>query len=306
MGNQMFQFAFALRTLQVSEDKRLYINGLIHSFMKDKRSVSLHHFHLTDKCYVCSKCQSYVKLLQFCFSVLATCGIRGTIDFFRKFYAFHRTKNGCVALNKGGIYFTTSSYDVLPVRNEVRDAHIYGGFMNVRVIDGMLGELRQVFSVKTPPSPDNQLMLNEIRACNAVCLHIRRGDYKLFPQLQVCNESYYANAVKLAVSELDSPVFYVFSTGHEDVEWVRKNYSFDAEVRYVDLDNPDYEELRLMMACKHFIVSNSTFSWWAAILSDAAGDEKRVWAPDEWLKGCKTDMLPETWTVLNTRQEATL
>ena len=51
---------------------------------------------------------------------------------------------------------------------------------------------------------------------------------------------------------------------------------------YIDLNNPDYEDFRLMYSCKHFIVSNSTFSWWAQYLGEDKG--KIVIAPDVWHK----------------------
>ena len=84
------------------------------------------------------------------------------------------------------------------------------------------------------------------------------------------------------------------------MEWVRSHYRFDAEMHYVDLDNPDYEELRLMMACKHFIIANSTFSWWAAVLSNAAGAAKQVWAPAEWWRGSGINMALDEWITLRT------
>ena len=46
-------------------------------------------------------------------------------------------------------------------------------------------------------------------------------------------------------------VFYIFTNNHKEVEWIKENYDFSGfEVRYVDLDNPDYEDLRLMYHCK--------------------------------------------------------
>ena len=72
----------------------------------------------------------------------------------------------------------------------------------------------------------------------------------------------------LIANKIENPVFYIFSTGARDIEYIKKNYSFKYLVKYINLDNPDYEELRLMTMCKHFILSNSSFSWWAQYLCE--------------------------------------
>lgn len=81
--------------------------------------------------------------------------------------------------------------------------------------------------------------------------------------------------------------FFVFSNTRKDLEWIKENYHFydksgnrPLRMVYVDLNNPDYEELRLMYSCKHFIISNSTFSWWGAYLGSYDG--KIVLAPYRW------------------------
>jgi hypothetical protein len=65
------------------------------------------------------------------------------------------------------------------------------------------------------------------------------------------------------------------------MDLVRNEFNFDDEYFYFeDGDDPVWEKLRLMYSCKHFIISNSTFSWWAQYLS--RNSNKKVIAPLRW------------------------
>ena len=92
---------------------------------------------------------------------------------------------------------------------------------------------------------------------------------------------------KMMKQKFPKAEFFIFS---DDIEWVKENIDFDCKVNYVKGNNPNYEELRLMYSCKHFIISNSSFSWWGAWLN--TNPEKIVVAPKEWLQGMDT---PDIW-----------
>lgn len=54
----------------------------------------------------------------------------------------------------------------------------------------------------------------------------------------------------------------------------------------------------LMSACKHNIISNSTFSWWGAWLN--SNKSKIVLCPNKFIKSdITTDVYPETWLKIN-------
>ena len=91
--------------------------------------------------------------------------------------------------------------------------------------------------------------------------------------------------------------FYLFTN---DKQWVREQIAAKAktegknadtelvdihnDVEVVDLEEQsDYAEFVLMSKCKHNILANSSFSWWASYLN--RNGNKTVLAPDRWLNG---------------------
>lgn len=128
---------------------------------------------------------------------------------------------------------------------------------------------------------------NKIKNSNAVSIHIRRGDF-----LDIINRSifkilemdYYKRAIELIKLRVSNPQFFIFS---DDIDWAMSNMGFLNDPVYVNSSTElkDHEELILMSHCKHNIIANSTFSWWAAWLNQ--NSDKIVIQP----KSCFRDPL---------------
>jgi hypothetical protein len=107
-----------------------------------------------------------------------------------------------------------------------------------------------------------------------VSLHIRRGDYTLYPDHHpVCSKDYYQSAMKKFNS--NGIKFLVFS---DDIDWCREEFKGDQYI-FVDSGSP-YSDLRIMTLCDHHIIANSSYSWWGAWLNTKI--DKRVIAPSRW------------------------
>jgi hypothetical protein len=60
-------------------------------------------------------------------------------------------------------------------------------------------------------------------------------------------------------------------------------------------DERSYEDLWLMTRCRHFVLANSSFSWWGAWLSTRAGKRVIYPQPVSWTWVRNADMMPEAW-----------
>ena len=69
----------------------------------------------------------------------------------------------------------------------------------------------------------------------------------------------YTPPIEAIKKNIENPVFFMFS---DDIEWMKNNIHTECVTYYEDGTDPVWEKLRLMSACKHSIVLNSTFSWW--------------------------------------------
>lgn len=136
---------------------------------------------------------------------------------------------------------------------------------------------------------------------NSVALHIRLGDY-LNPTLSSImapfDITYYQRAIDHFQQNIIHPTFYVFS---DQIELAKDLLKVDAEFVFVDerMSANSDEDFYLMQSCKHQIIANSTFSWWAAYLNSQ--HHKIIVAPQKWYKahfGDATDLYPSQWTIL--------
>ena len=96
-----------------------------------------------------------------------------------------------------------------------------------------------------------------------VGVHVRRGDY-----LQASTKGlFHVLSLKWFQTAMARfPERVVFLVISDDIEWCRANMNWP-RVHFAD-GGSDLADLAFLRACDHYIISNSTFGWWGAWLSD--------------------------------------
>lgn len=160
-------------------------------------------------------------------------------------------------------------------------------------------QIRQDFIFKSEIHNQCKSFVSEIYHNNSVCLHIRRGDFLKNKENKnthgLCSVDYYKKAINYINENVENPVFFVFT---DDFQWSKSEFKND---NFKFFDFQDFQSnavlnLQIMTQCKHFIISNSSFSWWAAWLSE--NKNKVVIAPKTWFADKNIDfsnVVPEDW-----------
>lgn len=149
----------------------------------------------------------------------------------------------------------------------------------------MLYEIFNISKLKL----NNKTILNEINSTTSVSIHIRRGDYlNNYIHGNIANEIYFTNAISYINSLIKNPSYFVFS---DDIEWCKQNLEFNNKVTFISGNEQCVEQdIILMSQCKHNIISNSSFSWWAQELNK--NPNKIVVTPEYWFNQ-KTESVDE-------------
>jgi hypothetical protein len=144
-------------------------------------------------------------------------------------------------------------------------------------------------------------IVNELANSESVAIHVRLGDY-LNPILSGIMEPFHLEYYKLAIQQIKSkysnPKCYVFS---DQIHLAKELLKLDTDLIFFDsnISKNAMDDFLLMQSCKHQIITNSTFSWWAAYLNN--NPHKTVIAPQKWYKahfGDAIHLFPENWIVL--------
>lgn len=290
LGNQMFQYAFAKKIQLLNRNDKIAI---------DFGDVDKYRIHSNDATWVNQLCNFkltnyeeynrknipshisvfddrmniFQKLLLLIFRLLYRNDSKKEKIKHQNTWAPILFKFGIIANNHG--YFEYK-------KTNAKNIFIKGFFEDPRYFADIREILLQEFTPKFDRLEKNSELYHLIENSNSVCISIRRGaDFVQSDVLNVCDNDYFFRAVKEIQVRVDNPIFFVFS---DEIEIVKQEFKIQTgPVYFEDGTDPVWEKLRLMYSCKHFIISNSTFSWWAQYLSK--NDNKVVIAPLKWWNG---------------------
>jgi len=188
-----------------------------------------------------------------------------------------------------------------------------GYWQSYRYFDNMAEALRAEFSIRGPLSTSFLKYESDIintAGGPSVMLHVRRGDYVSLAAASAHHGAlgldYYKAAVGRLLAEVPDARFFVFS---DDMDWCTQALSFlPVGTCFVapDVDRTDAQDMILMSRCRHHIIANSSFSWWAAWLANprapvGGGARRLTFAPSTWFTKLAVDLssrFPAHWIVL--------
>lgn len=129
-----------------------------------------------------------------------------------------------------------------------------------------------------------------------MAVHVRGGDYlkENTSYVQLTSE-YYKKAISIVSETCGSLPVWVFT---DDVDYAKQILSSFSDLFYVDGKlTTAAEEMKLMSMALGIVCANSTFSYWASLISDSAS---LVIAPNSWIKTHEqpADFFPKGWILI--------
>jgi glycosyltransferase involved in cell wall biosynthesis len=170
-----------------------------------------------------------------------------------------------------------------------------------------LDKLRDTFSFTLKLDAANRQMLNKIHAQDcSVAVQIRLGDY-LGSVHDIITPEYFDNAINYVIKNVfpANPHFFIFTNDHKKskVFITQQNSVSIQQITFVNINDNDHGayDMYLMTQCHHFIISNSGFGYFPALLS-VRSKNKIVVQPDKWYKTDSKKIAAKYpgWIVMNT------
>ena len=135
-------------------------------------------------------------------------------------------------------------------------------------------------------------LINLMEQFNPVLLHIRGGDY-LIDRSGIGNLSsdYFLNALKEV--SIGGEQVWVFSDDSQHAKATLEILPYDLRFVSEEFNLTPIDSILLISQGKRIVISNSTFAWWGAYLSEDA----KICAPKKWFRNLEDpfEILPKSW-----------
>lgn len=283
LGNQLFQYAAAKNLAIINQTKLLIDSSSGFSNDPYKRSFALLNFCIKSEIASLDEINNFL-------------GKSNIIRYFRIFFSYLFSFNNLQYIHERFYHYDEKVANIKSKKN----IYLEGYFQSEKYFIKNYNEVLSEFEFKQEASDINLKYLLQIKDCESVSLHVRTyDDAKINSAIKIYGNpsiDYYEKAVEYIKSKIKDPVFFIFS---DNIDWAKNNIVINhAKVEYIshnDIEN-GHEDLRLMKACKHNIIANSSFSWWGAWLNK--NKSKIVIAPQKWVQSDHIDfkdVVPKNW-----------
>jgi glycosyl transferase family 11 len=280
IGNQMFQYAFGRRLAdhhktELKLDLGFYSDPVLNV---PPRTFDLDIFNITSEVASDKEIKKFAKRVNHDLTDRVLNRIFGV-------KASH--------IREPHFYFSEAAF------NSPDNVYLSGYWQSEKYFGDIEPKLRRDFTFKDPINDLAKPILEKINCTESVCVHVRRGDFLTNPLNGLYGKDYYVAASEIVSSGKPDKAYFVFS---DDVEWCKENLQFDGETTFVDNDfgpRKFRDDLWLMSECKHFIIANSSFSWWAVWLN--TNPRRTVVAPKAWFQDRSLDtrdLIPDNWVTI--------
>ena len=278
LGNQLFQYAFA-RSLSYNLNKELFLDLSYFS----------HHEKRKHVIYGLSAFNIKGIIGYYPYSEKSSVGLNYEIDSKVKIYA-----EGINNEFPRDVF----DYEIITDIKDIQVPSYFDGYFQQQIKDDKHNFLTENFfkinnnlihedlKYKLPLNEKYVGIINDMKIYDSIALHVRHGDYMDIPEFGLCTVEYYQNAINYMISNVKNPKFFIFT---EDHDWVKNNLKFNVPVEHIIFNEEinsagrGYAELlKIMSLCDHFIIANSTFSWWGAFLSQ--NKNKIIITPKPWFQ----------------------
>lgn len=186
-------------------------------------------------------------------------------------------------LNDNVIY--EDKFSINEFNKQYKKSNIYyldGYWQNNNFFNANSEYFKRIFKVKNIFLSKNYERLKQevVSTPNALCLHVRKNDYlnkinnNIYSNITL---DYYKKAISLIEKKKIISKIYVFT---DDILWVKKNLHLNNIVLINDYNLTTVEEFEIMKIFKNIIISNSTFSLWAALLNQ--NNDNLIIVPENW------------------------
>lgn len=177
-----------------------------------------------------------------------------------------------------------------------------GYFQSEFYFKNVKDNLRTSLTVDLPATSYFKSIRDQITSTTSVCLHGRlmrafdsNGAKVDESDARVLKESYFSDAINFIRQRVKDPHFFIFSDSPREFTQILSLR--DNEFTLIDHEHHQNAviDFTLMRQCKHFIIPNSSYSWWAAWL--ASTQTTIIIAPDliHWDSG---NIIPDNWVRL--------